>query len=282
MLKSLITQFLATLILGPLGLAYSSMAAAVFLTLILAVLYFTELGLLAVLIVWPIAIFAGLIFVQMHNEHIRTSGGRLLLGPDDDEDEMVSAYGSWGRGVAVLAVLVAVSYFAYWNSAERDNPDQQVAGESSTDAESAAVPARSPEQVVDTSVADADLSGSSSAGETAETELPIAQTFSIDNDTDESQSEDGFSVITLEEQEFQPIVIGTSSQPLSDSGNRLYVDTKLVNLREGPGTGFAIITTVQRGVELSEVDRSGNWVEVITTDSGARGWVFNNLVSTEP
>jgi len=51
MLKSLSTQFAATLLFGPLGLAYSSVAAAVFLTLLFAVLYFTDLGMLAAVIV---------------------------------------------------------------------------------------------------------------------------------------------------------------------------------------------------------------------------------------
>ena len=90
-------------------------------------------------------------------------------------------------------------------------------------------------------------------------------------------------MVTFEEQVLQPVVIGTSSQLAPPpAGNRLYVDTTLVNLREGPGTSFGIITTVGRGIELSEVDRSGSWIEVITTHSGARGWIFNSLVSSEP
>jgi len=78
MLKSLTTQFAATLFFGPLGLAYSSVAAAVFLTLLFAVIYFTGLGLMAALLIWPIAIITGLVFVKVHNDQIRSSGSRLL------------------------------------------------------------------------------------------------------------------------------------------------------------------------------------------------------------
>lgn len=117
MLKSLSTQFIATLCFGPIGLVYSSMAAAVFLTLILAVLYFTEIGIAAVVIIWPIAIVAGLIFVKLHNDQIRSSGSTLLLGPDD-EDQGLSAIGSWMRGIAVLALLGVGSYVVFSTNKE--------------------------------------------------------------------------------------------------------------------------------------------------------------------
>ena len=85
MLKSLSTQFAATLFFGPLGLAYSSMAAAVFLTLVLAVLYFTGLGILAVGLVWPIAIIVGLVFVKLHNDQIIAVNEANLAEAKQDE-----------------------------------------------------------------------------------------------------------------------------------------------------------------------------------------------------
>ena len=330
MLKSLPTQLFATIIFGPLGLAYTSMAAAVFLTLILAVLFFTELSIVAFVIVWPMAIAVGVIFVQMHNQQVKAAGGRLLLGPDDNEEEIVSAFGSWGRGAAVLAGLAAVAYFTFGNgidqdsfgrlaatysqsesdtksvsadpagsasvteaadtelpvaqtfSIESDTDESQTENQSASYTQSAGIPASGAEQVADTSESGVDTAGSSSVTETADTELPVAQTFSIESDTDASQTESGFSVITFEERVLQPVVIGTSSPPVLPAGNRLYVDTTLVNLREGPGTSFGIVTTVGRGIELAEIDRSGSWIEVIASDSGTRGWIFNSLVSTEP
>jgi len=113
MLKSLSTQFALTLFFGPLGLLYSSVAAAVFLSLVLAVLYFTVLGTFAVFLMWPVAIIVGLVFVKMHNDQMRQSGSRLLLGPGEEGD-LVSTMGSWGRGFAVLSLLAVGGYLSYW------------------------------------------------------------------------------------------------------------------------------------------------------------------------
>ena len=112
MLKSLSTQFAATLFFGPLGLAYSSVASAVFLTLVLAVLFFTELGILSLFLVWPLAMIVGLVFVKLHNDQVRSSGSRLLLGPGEAPD-FVSSVSSWARGLAVLGLILVGGYIAY-------------------------------------------------------------------------------------------------------------------------------------------------------------------------
>ncbi len=287
MLKSLATQFAATLFLGPLGLAYSSMAAAVFLSLVLAVLYFTVLGPLAIVVIWPIAIIVGLLLVKMHNDQIRSSGSRLLLGPDEEEPAL-SALGSGSRAIAVLGLLAAVGYFAFWY-----NPD-----DNSTAADQLADATQSGDSLAGNgeSTNSADFIGGSSGsfaadgGGNADSELAIAETFPINDggvigSSSERLSGSIFSAVT-DRSDSEPVIVDSSSQPVasqsqSSSGNRLYVDSELVNLREGPGTNFSILTTVGRGVGLSEIDRAGRWLQVVS-DTGATGWIFERLVSEEP
>ncbi len=251
MLKSLSTQFAMTLVLGPLGLLYSSVAAAVFLTLVLAVLYFTELGSMSVLVVWPIAIITGLVFVKMHNDSMRQSGSRLLLGPGEEGD-LVSAAGSWGRGLAVLSLMAIGGYLAFW----------YVPGASKIGSIVDANPA-SAESVVVNPVTIAD---------------PITPVVT----TTAEPAENTFTVVTVDERVVTPVVIGTSSSPEADDvslSTTLYVDAEVVNLRKGPGKDFSVLTQVERGDELSEIGRQGGWVNVIAADSGTTGWIFGRLVS---
>lgn len=271
MLKSLSTQFVATLFFGPLGLAYSSMAAAVFLTLILAVLYFTELGALAVLIMWPIAILAGLVLVKLHNDQIRSSGGTLLLGPDGEEPQ-VSTFGSWGRGIAVLSILAVGGYLAYWYTSASENAGSEASN-----------------RVVDESSSNTSLSGSivevdnNEADLQSDNDLDIATTYPLDAVVVPSsvQSESTFSWGATDQEAAEPVVIDTASQPQVESENLLYVDSELVNLRDGPGTNFEILSQVERGDELAEVERRGSWINVTATESGATGWIFGRLVSSQ-
>ena len=283
MLKSLSTQFAATLFFGPLGLAYSSMAAAVFFTLVLAVLYFTGLGILAVGLVWPIAIIVGLVFVKLHNDQITSAGSSLLLGPDD-EPIGVSTMGSWGRGVAVLSLLGVIGYLAFWYFPANKKADEYASERSEIRSSDSGTLLGSSSSDGSTSSSSGFSSGSRS-GSGDISDLAIAKTYPIESDTGSSASSASgsgdFSVVTLDQQEVQSIVIGTSSQP-DTSGNRLYVQSELVNLREGPGTNFSILSTVERGEELAEIDRAGSWIRIRTTGTGATGWIFNRLVSTQP
>jgi len=61
----------------------------------------------------------------------------------------------------------------------------------------------------------------------------------------------------------------------------LYVDSAVVNLRDGPGTNFKVLVQVQRGDELKEIDRVGGWVNVTTSNSATNGWILGRLVTTE-
>ena len=47
-------------------------------------------------------------------------------------------------------------------------------------------------------------------------------------------------------------------------GDTLVVTGDNVNLREGPSTDSAVLATLSRGFQVSEVSESGDWVEVVT------------------
>lgn len=49
------------------------------------------------------------------------------------------------------------------------------------------------------------------------------------------------------------------------------------NVREGPGSGFKTLFTVERGVPFREVKREGEWIFVVHTD-GDKGWINMGLV----
>jgi len=46
-----------------------------------------------------------------------------------------------------------------------------------------------------------------------------------------------------------------------------------LNLRTGPGTGYAIITPMYNDTEVQALERSGNWVRV-RTEYGDEGWAY--------
>ena len=53
--------------------------------------------------------------------------------------------------------------------------------------------------------------------------------------------------------------------------------TARCKLREGPGTTFRVLATLEGGAALTGLSHVDQWVRV-TTDSGPTGWVFWNLV----
>jgi len=252
MLKSLSTQFAATLFFGPLGLAYSSVAAAVFLTLLFAVFYFTELGFAAVLLIWPVSIIAGLVFVKLHNDQIRSSGSSLLLGPSEAEG-VVGMVGSWGRGIAVLSLTGVVAYLALWYS-----PD-------GTSEKIGRMVDVSP---VEKAVADNDLAN----GDNSNTQAVITTSAVVEN---------GFSESEIDQRSGASLTGDLSSEPDLIDEPLLYVDSAVVNLRDGPGTNFNVLTQVRLGDELREVDRAGGWISVVATRGGASGWILGRLVTSQ-
>jgi len=49
------------------------------------------------------------------------------------------------------------------------------------------------------------------------------------------------------------------------------------NLRDGPGSGFAVIDTVTAGAPLTAHSYTGPWVR-ITDEAGRRGWIHQSLI----
>ena len=48
------------------------------------------------------------------------------------------------------------------------------------------------------------------------------------------------------------------------------------NIRSGPGTGFSIVFTVEKGVPFKVIKREGSWTYIEHAD-GDKGWIFNSL-----
>ena len=268
MLKSVPTQLAATLFFGPVGLAYCSVAAAVFFTLLLAVLVFTEVGIYAVFLIWPVSILVGLVFVKLHNDGVRSSGSRLLLGPGDEMD-LATTIGSWTRGLAVMALVVTAGYLAYLY-VPKDRADSSQLG-----------------RIVDAQT--------DSATDTAEKLMVVATQDSKDEAVNTSaaviaansqNSSDNFAVIALPQREVTTVVLdsegqvtnGDSQSSLNSGQPELTVTGAVVNLRQGPGTGFPIITQVEQGDKLFEFARDGQWINVETATTGYSGWIYRTLV----
>ncbi len=283
MLKSFSTQLAATAFFGPLGLAYTSMATAVLFTLILVVLYFTGLGPLAILLVWPVSIVTGVLYVKFHNDRIRQSGNSLLLGPGHDEG-LVSAAGSWARGIAVLAIIFGLGFLAYkmlpFGRDEVTVPGRIVDASSTSDSEA---------------VTDSATNTITGTGTGTETDNKIIRTEKDEAAVTAANSSDA-PVITLPSREIPKVIVDSDGQAtttisgesgLGESGvgdnsivaqTELYVDRDVVNLRQGPGTQFAIVTQLDRNEALYEFARDGEWVNIETQSGSYAGWIHGNLV----
>ena len=280
MLKSFSTQLAATAFFGPIGLAYTSMATAVLFTLILAVLYFTGFGVLAILVIWPVSIVTGVLYVKFHNDRIRQSGNRLLLGPGD-EDGLVSAVGSWVRGIAVLALICAAGYMAYTVLPNGDQPS---------------VPGR----IVDASssgsggLENGSVQGGTQSSTQGDANTIVRSTGEGNVIASTDSNSDSSTVITLPSREIPTVVVDsdgssttTGQTALGESGVGertalsqpvLYVDREVVNLRQGPGTEYAIVTQLDRNESLVEFARDGIWVNVETESGSYVGWIHGNLI----
>lgn len=259
MLKSVSTQFAATLFFGPLGLAYCSVAAAVFFTLLLAVLFFTALGPLAVVLIWPVSIVVGLVFVKLHNDGMRSSGSRLLLGPGE-EMTLAGTLNSWARGVAVLALIGVAGFLAY-AYIPKDNAGGNQLG-----------------RIVDEQTAQTSPTSQSVETKAVDSNATVIAANSSDGG-------DNFAVIALPQREVATVVLDSNGEvtqgstgSLNTGQPELTVSGAVVNLRQGPGTGFAIITQVEQGDRLYEFARDGQWINVETESSGFTGWIYQALV----
>ncbi len=55
------------------------------------------------------------------------------------------------------------------------------------------------------------------------------------------------------------------------------ITKKECNIRSGPGTGFAIEFTVEKGIPFKVIKREGSWIYIEHAD-GDKGWIFNSMV----
>ena len=64
-------------------------------------------------------------------------------------------------------------------------------------------------------------------------------------------------------------------------GDKLYVQKNGVNVRSGPGTDNPVLMKLNKGHELIEFSRKGNWVNVgIARTGGKDGWIHQSLVGS--
>ena len=49
------------------------------------------------------------------------------------------------------------------------------------------------------------------------------------------------------------------------------------NIRSGPGTGFEILFTAEKGIPFKVIRRKGNWIHIQHAD-GDKGWIHKSLV----
>jgi len=49
------------------------------------------------------------------------------------------------------------------------------------------------------------------------------------------------------------------------------------NVRAGPGTGYKILFTVEKGIPFKIIKRKGDWIHIEHAD-GDRGWIHKSLV----
>lgn len=66
-----------------------------------------------------------------------------------------------------------------------------------------------------------------------------------------------------------------------EKGNltKIYVKGTVVNLRQHPTVQSPTLWKLMKGQQLTQIARSGNWIQVLVDDKGGkRGWVYSSLV----
>lgn len=64
-------------------------------------------------------------------------------------------------------------------------------------------------------------------------------------------------------------------------GDKLYVQKTAVNVRTGPGKDYSILMSLNKGHELIEFSRDGEWINVgIARAGGKDGWISSSLVGS--
>ena len=52
-----------------------------------------------------------------------------------------------------------------------------------------------------------------------------------------------------------------------------------VNMRQGPGTGHAVLDTLPRGTEARLIEAAGGWAKIEITSTGETGWMSERLLA---
>ena len=60
-----------------------------------------------------------------------------------------------------------------------------------------------------------------------------------------------------------------------------YVSGSKVNLRQGPGTGNAVVAQVTLGTEALVLDARDGWMQIETTDGATSGWIFGKFLKDQ-
>lgn len=63
---------------------------------------------------------------------------------------------------------------------------------------------------------------------------------------------------------------------------RVTVTGSVVNLRDGPGTWYAVIGTVGRGDTLVVMAEAGDWLNVYSVETSRFAWIYAGLTSPVP
>ena len=60
-----------------------------------------------------------------------------------------------------------------------------------------------------------------------------------------------------------------------------YVSGSRVNLRQGPGTGNAVVAQVTFGTEAEVLESQNGWHQIRTADGLVSGWIFSKFLSEQ-
>lgn len=60
-----------------------------------------------------------------------------------------------------------------------------------------------------------------------------------------------------------------------------FVTGTRVNLRQGPGTSNAVVTQVTLGTEAEVIDSRNGWMQIVTTDGAATGWISGKFLKEQ-
>ena len=77
------------------------------------------------------------------------------------------------------------------------------------------------------------------------------------------------------------VLLVVMSASLTFAATPAVVNTNILNLRNGPGTGYRVIDTLSREDQLVVIGQQGDWRQVQTL-LGQTGWVFGQYLTADP